>query len=419
MIRCAPLCLTTTLVLSGVALSASQPPFVRPEGWGAYFRDPEKGIESPLTLPLEKIPGRQWLGLRWTDFKGPRLRIAVMPVDDKAPLLAGQPGTGAAAVASAVGVPLQVVPVNAVEDLLGGCLQATHRFRLFERKALEGIMAEKQIQASMLAAQAASLHSPGAPTSANPIEAQKQLVEAAAKAPLTEAANKALQQKASATLAAKLMGANYLIYASITEWTPDRKKKDLSGGGLAPGVLGHLGVKGTTAEVAMSFRVVDATTGEIKHQIDERATAENWGLSLFFINVGGGGAAGAGGGLDEKSPINYAVRACINKAVYRIGMALKNQPWRGSVIKFAEDGRVYINSGREDGMEPGMTLDALALGDLLKDPVTGEVLDAETKPAGKITLSEVRDRVSLGSITPSTPAVPLRPGDRVEFASRL
>lgn len=237
-----------------------------------------------------------------------------------------------------------------------------------------------------------------------------------AKGPLEEAAHKRLQKLATATADAKLVGAQYLIYASITEWVPDRKKKRLGTAGLGSGIIGGLGANGTTAEVAMSFRVVDAVTGEVKDQIDERATAENWSLDLFGFGIGGAGSLGAAGGLAEKSPVNYAVRACMAKAVYRIARTLKNEVWRGSVVKMADGGRVYINAGKDSGMEPGMVLDAVALGELLKDPVTGEVLDAETKKAGRITLTEVRDRVSLGSLDPDGTTVALRAGDRVEMA---
>ena len=124
--------------------------------------------------------------------------------------------------------------------------------------------------------------------------------------------------------------------------------------------------------------------------------------------------AAAGGGMQEKSPVNCAVKACINKAVYRIAQTLKDQPWAGSVMKASAD-KVYINAGKDTGLEAGMVLNALSVGEVLKDPTTGEVLDAETVPAGQITITEVRDRISVGSLANAPAGVALRAGDRVEL----
>jgi hypothetical protein len=167
----------------------------------------------------------------------------------------------------------------------------------------------------------------------------------------------------------------------------------------------------------MAFRVVDSATGEVVQQLDERGQAENWGFSVLGIGFGANGGMALGGGLNAKAPVNYALRACIKKAAYRIAKGLENRPWRGAVIKMGEGGKVYINAGKDLGLEPGMALDALALGEILKDPGTGEVLDAETRNAGRITLVEVRDRISVGSFVPLGPDSVLLPGDRVMMSN--
>ena len=74
------------------------------------------------------------------------------------------------------------------------------------------------------------------------------------------------------------------------------------------------GIGQSTAEVAISYKVIDATSGQLTFAGTERATAGSWN----FV-VGG-----------KKAPINYAVQACINKAAYRIANSLKSQAWRGA-----------------------------------------------------------------------------------------
>lgn len=411
------------LIVAGIAapaMAAEPIPFVKPTTWAPYFRDPESGKETNFQPPYEKVETKAWMGLQWTEFQGAKLRLAVAPVENKAAqtIPHGLP----AALAAAYGAQFAQIPVSGIEDLLGSGLQATNRFRLFERKALEGVLAEKNLQANVNVAQAQVGQAPAA--GATVADAQAQMMAMAAK--MQQDNNQAaLKAAASAQQAAKLMGAQYMVYASVVEWTPDKSKKSMGGGGVGRtggggGLLGGVlalagGISKSEAEVAMSFRVVDTATGEVKWQIDERATAGNWGFALFGGGAGSGGGAALGGGLTEKTPINYAVKACINKAIFRISQTLKDQPWRGAVIRASADGKVYVNAGKDAGLRVGMVLTAQAVGEELKDPATGEVLDAETKPAGKLTITDVRDRVAIGTLSEAPEGTSLKAGDRVEL----
>ena len=51
----------------------------------------------------------------------------------------------------------------------------------------------------------------------------------------------------------------------------------------------------------------------------------------------------------------------------------------------------------------------------MKDPLTGEVLDSETKAAGKILISDVKERIAIGTISDAPQGVTLKAGDRVEI----
>ena len=118
----------------------------------------------------------------------------------------------------------------------------------------------------------------------------------------------------------KLLGADYLIIVAVNEWTPRK-----SGFGAA-------GIGQSTAEVAISFRVISAASGELTFSATERATAS----SVNFV-VGG-----------KQAPINYSLQSCLNKGAYRLATFLKPQPWRGSVADI-KGGKVYINAGSNRG----------------------------------------------------------------------
>ena len=271
--------------------SATDAPFVKPATWGAYLHDLEKGTDKNLPPKIEDVAAKDWMGLTWTEFKGAKLRIAVMPVENKA--AQATPANLPAALAAAYGAQFANIPVAGIEALLGSSLSGTGRFRLLERKALETIQGEKNLQASTAFAQ---VQTAGA-ASGNPADQVAALQAAAAAG---QNLNKpALAGAANARQTAKTMGAQYLVMASVVEWTPDKSKTKVGGGvasfGGGGGLLGGLsalagGLSKSEAEVAMAFRIVDSGTGEVKWQIDERATAGNWGFCLF------GGGAGAGGG---------------------------------------------------------------------------------------------------------------------------
>jgi len=86
-------------------------------------------------------------------------------------------------------------------------------------------------------------------------------------------------------------------------------------------------------------------------------------------------------------------------------------PIEGYVLKVA-DNRVYINLTRADGLEEGRSLAVYRIGDLLYDPVTGEVIDRIRDRIGSLRAVEVKDTYTHCS-TSETPAQPIKPGDVV------
>ncbi len=87
----------------------------------------------------------------------------------------------------------------------------------------------------------------------------------------------------------KVLGVKYIIAGSITKFGGE--EKSYGGGGLIGGKLGGLGLKKAKTEVALTARVIDATTGEIL------ISAKGEGLSKKGggLVVGGGGRGGGAG----------------------------------------------------------------------------------------------------------------------------
>ncbi|HVP38468.1 MAG TPA: CsgG/HfaB family protein [Candidatus Saccharimonadales bacterium] len=330
------------------------------QAWHGYI-EKKPGDVTDIGENLDDINDKDWMYLKFSAYKGPRVRVAVMPVENKLqaasssnlPTLQwpGQP------VGYTVEYEGSVVPVGGLDGLITVGLQNCHRFTMIERSRLNAVLKEQDLATSGRVSQP------------------------------------------SAAKTGKVLGAQYLVLAAVNEWTPNKSKAHGAVGGKVGDVLSAVGGGKKEAEVAMSFRLVDATTGEIlEPAVTERATAGSWKLGAALGVLTGSGGVGGLAGVEENSPISYALQACINKAVYRIATALAQKPWAGAVMKVAP-GKIYVNGGSAGGLEVGMEFTVLAKGEELVDPETGAVLGSETKEIGTIKLDQVEEKFSIGTIT--------------------
>jgi curli biogenesis system outer membrane secretion channel CsgG len=309
-------------------------PFVKSGAWEAYIHD-DKGRDRVLLQPVEQNEDRDWMFLRFTDYTGPRGRLAILKVENKSPRIRYDEDDEEGYVE---------VPLDQIEDLFSTSLFNTNRFTLIERKRIQSAIAEQDFGSS-----------------------DRINAETAAKI-------------------GKALGADYLIIAAINEWTPSKSR------------FGAVGFGQSTAEVAISFRVIDATSGALTFAVTERATAGSWNLI-----VGG-----------KTAPISYAVQACLNKAAYRLASSLKVQAWRGAVADI-KGGKVYINAGSNRGLQTGMKLTALAKGEAVIDPETHLPLGNDMEAIGTLTVTTVNESFSIATIVQG--CIGLKKGDQVEVAA--
>lgn len=93
----------------------------------------------------------------------------------------------------------------------------------------------------------------------------------------------------------KMLGVKYLIVGSLTKFGTENKKVGIGGGGWGGGILGgaKVGTSKGKANVAVTMRIIDTSTGEIM------ASAKGEGISSrsgLMLGGGGGGWGGGGGG---------------------------------------------------------------------------------------------------------------------------
>ena len=92
----------------------------------------------------------------------------------------------------------------------------------------------------------------------------------------------------------KALGVKYLIVGSVTKFGTEQSNKSFSGGGYGSAFgLGQVGTSKGKANVAITARIIDTTTGEIMASAKGDGTSKRSGLLLG--GAGGGGGGGGGG----------------------------------------------------------------------------------------------------------------------------
>ncbi|HPR88612.1 MAG TPA: CsgG/HfaB family protein [bacterium] len=177
----------------------------------------------------------------------------------------------------------------------------------------------------------------------------------------------------SAAKVGQLLGVELAVVGAVTEfgWAEGNM-----GGSLAKKGLG-LGVKTTSATVAVDVRLVNTSTGEILAADNVRKTESKKGLSLNtnafdFDNRD----------KFDESIVGKATRQAIDEIVQKIDVNMANVKWQAKIIK--ADAQVFINAGAASGIENGQQLVVFRAGEELVDPDTGISLGSEETQVGVI-----------------------------------
>ncbi len=204
----------------------------------------------------------------------------------------------------------------------------------------------------------------------------------------------------------RIRPARYIATGSITEVSEGQSG---IGGGVSVGGI-RLGGTRTQAQLAVTVKLVDTTTGEIvaQQRVLGKAgrTGVNVGLSVGRVSTDLGGFI--------KTPLGEAAQDCVNQAAMFIARKLEEYPVEGSVVKTDDDGRVIINRGAEYGVTAGQELTMVRPGNLLIDPDTGAVLErAPGKVIGRLTVTRVTEKVAYCEVIAGEPKP--EPGTAVQL----
>ena len=203
-----------------------------------------------------------------------------------------------------------------------------------------------------------------------------------------------------AALLGKLMGANAMVTGSVTQFGMETKKKGFGIGAISR-VAGLGGFdfhkdKGK-AKVAVTARIVSATSGEILGSVTGQGESAREGLMLGGLGAGsGGGGVGAismGSSNFRETVLGEATVAAVADLVKGLVVASTKIPVvvaeiRGK-IAFVDGPKVVLNIGSASGVAVGDTLAVVNVKNTIKDPDTGKVIKEDTEELGTIRVEQV------------------------------
>jgi len=231
-------------------------------------------------------------------------------------------------------------PGGGMADMLITALVKTGKFRVFERAALDELLAEKNLSLSDLA-------NPGG-------DAQQ-----------------------------KLEIGDILVKATITEFG---YKESNTGGSLHKFGL-SAGVGKYEGRVAVDLRLIDIGSSEVLWADSVEGGESSKSLSLGSREFSFG---------DRKSfdehVVGKATRKVIDAVVEKLEEQVATRPWRGILI--TADDFLFIDGGTELGIQGGMRFQVKRKVKEVRHPKTGKLLKVIYRTVGEVEATEVEDGIT-------------------------
>jgi curli biogenesis system outer membrane secretion channel CsgG len=250
-----------------------------------------------------------------------------------------------------------------ITDLLITNLVKDGTFSVFERQALDKLMAEQNFSNS---------------TRADP---------------------------ATAARLGKLAGVDVIIIGAITEFGNETKNQNVGGGGgnwhgFGVGGIGH---SNTKANVAINLRVVNVDTGEIVTVAEGTGQSNRSSTSLLG---GGGNWHGFGSGNVDFGSSNFqntiigeATKAAVDQLTADLISNASKVTVRtikvDGLVAAVDGGQIILNVGAKAGVKVGDQLQVLRVTKEIKDPSTGAVIRRLTTTIGVVRATDVDDASSV------------------------
>ncbi|BCB96045.1 hypothetical protein JZK55_09670 [Dissulfurispira thermophila] len=201
----------------------------------------------------------------------------------------------------------------------------------------------------------------------------------------------------------KVLGVSAVIVGSVTQFGVDRQTIGLFG----------IGIKKSTAKVAINARMIDTSSGEIFFAAEGSGEEEASGVDVGgYINVDSASFANSILGVATKKALKDIV-----KQIREQSAKLKESAITAYVAMCDIKANTFIiDSGKESGIENDQTLYVIKVLKEVKSPKTGEVIKRITDVIAELKITEV-DKTSATATCVSGKCDIIKEGDMVSTSS--
>jgi len=215
----------------------------------------------------------------------------------------------------------------------------------------------------------------------------------------------------------QIKGADLTLMGDIVVFGRDDRRV---GGGAGGGTFGAGAVVGGykatgKAVVVLDYRIVDVETSEVVASGEARGESKRTSAGGGAGFWGGGAFGGAGINMTSSNFAETIIGEATMDAVNKLSVDISGKVLQGgassrdidldALVADVSGDTITINAGSAAGLQAGQTFTVYHKGKVIKDPATGEVLDVQTTPLGQLTVTTVRDKISMGTYSGATKPV--------------
>ena len=217
----------------------------------------------------------------------------------------------------------------------------------------------------------------------------------------------------------KIIGADYLVIGSVTDFSWDKKTSGI----IVPiGGIGGIGGSRTKAHVAVDLRVVDSTTGEILGSYTGAGTEDKGSLIAGHSDLGALVISSSDfmstilGRATKKALTQWSDNLCIAQDQAKLVLTPKNKPIMrpDGVVLMVDGSNIISNCGTSKGYVVGDKIEIHRKGRELTDPETGEVLRVLSDLIATGTITKVDEKTADITFTVISQSLSPMEGDMVK-----
>lgn len=222
----------------------------------------------------------------------------------------------------------------------------------------------------------------------------------------------------------KLLGVDILVLGNITQFGIENKKKSIGAAIPIVSIVSGIQSKKSLARVTFDMRMVSVDTGEVLDVTTVTGKSKRRGMLIDFSKGGNAGAISFSSSNFQDSVLGEASTAASEKAVEIINSqyekltnaTIDSTSQDVGVVAYVGVSGVIVNAGSNAGLKIGNVLSIERLIDVVKDPITGKVIKALTRPVAEIEIKEIEPSAATGKLISGSGA---QVGDLVRFKPQM